>query len=389
MMRDKQMTNSKQQTRRDFFKLAGGTAAVAGMAATGSLAFSGAAAAADCAKPDFSGKQLKFKGPKQAVNVFSEDGVLREALFGRTVFTLPAYAPIWDFAGKRMTDLMKKFPGKTFEEADPEWFKAVDTQRTRVVDFLESRGIVVHRPAPLSEQMTKSFQAMSQMNVDGFGRDGQVSVGNRLFETAFMTPERMRNKYTYRYVTMELMRNGTEIMSTPQPLDTYDHDYDLEPLIEGGDVLVDHGHLYIGNSGMATNSLGIQWAKNAFPEWDVHEIKIKTNQFPHQHLDGLMVAFGDWGVVYEDDIVGGIAGLPEPLRKKQWIKMKLEEAEDKRGNFFAISPTDLVMMTEAKRLREAIKAARPEITIHHFPYAEVAAMGGGLRCSTQPIFREG
>jgi N-dimethylarginine dimethylaminohydrolase len=342
------------------------------------------------AQKDFSGKTAKYLGPKKSVNVFSEDGVLKEVLFGRIdTFILPEYHPSWDFTGKRATDLMKEFPGKTLKEADPEWYQKIETQMARVVKFLEGRGIVVHRPADLTETMKNTYQATSLMNIDGFARDGQVSVGDQMFETAFLTPERMRNKHTFRHVTMELMRNGTNIMSMPQPLDTYDHDFDQEPLIEGGDVILDRGHIYIGNSGLASSSLGVLWVKNAFPEWEVHEIKIKTDKFPHQHLDGVMVAFDDWGVILEEDIEGGIAGLPGLLRKKQWVKMTLEEAEGKLGNFFAISPTEIVMATEAKRLREAIQAARPEVTIHHFPYAEVGALGGALRCNIQPIFREG
>jgi N-dimethylarginine dimethylaminohydrolase len=227
------------------------------------------------------------------------------------------------------------------------------------------------------------------MNVDIYARDCQVSVGNTIFETAFMTPSRGRNKHTFRYVTMELMRNGFDIKSVPQPLDTYKHDMDLEPLIEGGDVSVDHGNIYIGHSGVASNNLGYQWLKNAYPDWDVHQIKIKTDRFPHQHLDCVMAQHKEWGVILEEDIEGGIEGLPEPLRKKQWVKMELEEAKLKLGNFIAISPTEVVMATEAKRLREAVQAARPELTIHHFPYGEVGAIGGSLRCNSHPIFREG
>ncbi|OAN17809.1 hypothetical protein A3K86_02500 [Photobacterium jeanii] len=379
----------KSFNRRDFFKLAGSTAAVAGVASTGALALSGVANAAT-AKKDFSGNNAAYQGPMKSINVYSEDGKLREVLFGRVDnLILPEYDPIWDFAGEATVNMLKKHGGKLFSEANPEWFAKAHSQIENVVSFLESKGIVVHRPADHTNDMINNYNNMSVMNVDTYCRDGQVSVGNTLFETAFMTPERGRNKHAVRYVTMELMRNGTDIKSMPQPLDTYNHDHDLEPLIEGGDVMIDHGHIYVGNSGKASNELGIQWMRNAYPEWKVHEIKIKTDKFPHQHLDCLMNAFGDWGVILEEDIVGGIEGLPEPLRNKQWIPMTAEEAHLKLANFIAISPTELVMATEAKRLREAIKAARPELTIYDFPYYEVGKIGGSLRCNTQPIFREG
>ena len=46
----------------------------------------------------------------------------------------------------------------------------------------------------------------------------------------------------------------TRVLAVPHPLDTYDHNMEEEPLIEGGDVMIDGDHIYIGNSGMA-----LQW----------------------------------------------------------------------------------------------------------------------------------
>lgn len=377
----------KTFNRRDFFKLTGSAAAVAGLASTGALALTGSAVAAT---PSFGGNNGQYKGPLTNVNVFSEDGRLREVFYGRIDnFRLPKYDPIFDFAGEHTVKLLKAKGGQLLSDADPAWYQRASEQMNRVIAFLESKGIIVHRPADLSEDMLRNYALNSSMVNDVYSRDSVVSVGNTMFETAFMTPDRSRNKHAVRYATMELMRNGTDIKSMPQPLDTYDHDMNLEPLIEGGDVMIDHGHIYIGNSGQASNSLGVQWVRNAYPDWEVHEIMIKTDRFPHQHLDCAMNAFSEWGVILEEDIVGGIAGLPEPLRKKQWIQMTLEEAKLKLGNFIAISPTEIVMATEAKRLREAIAAARPELTIHHFPYYDVGKIGGSFRCNTQPVFREG
>ncbi|USD63494.1 hypothetical protein J4N45_21175 [Vibrio sp. SCSIO 43140] len=379
----------KSLDRRNFFKLAGSAAAVAGVASTGALALSGVANAAT-AKTDFSGNNTAYQGPLKKINVFSEDGELKEVMFGRIDnFRLPEYNEIWDFAGKPTVDMLKEHGGKLFSEANPEWYNKAASQMETVVKFLESKGILVHRPADLTDDMKNDYNNHTNMNIDVYCRDGMVSVGNTLFETAFMTPERGRNKHAVRHLTMELMRNGTDIKSMPQPLDTYDHDHDLEPLIEGGDVMIDHGNIYVGNSGLASNKLGAQWIRNAYPEFNVHEIEISTEHFPHQHLDCVMNAFGDWGVILERDIVGGIAGLPESLRKKDWIQITEYEAAKKLANFIMISPTEIVMATEAERLRKEIQKLRPEIKIHHFPYYEVGKIGGSLRCNTQPIYRKG
>jgi N-dimethylarginine dimethylaminohydrolase len=276
-----------------------------------------------------------------------------------------------------------------FAEAEPEWNKKVTDSMERVVDFLEGQGIVVHRPRENTADELANFALSSTLNHNIYNRDSLVSIGNTLVETTFMTPERLRNKYAVRYLSMALMKAGNRVISMPQPLDTYDHNHDESPLVEGGDVEIGDGNIYIGNSGEASNSLGVLWFKRAFPDWNVHEIKISTERFPHQHLDCVMVAFSDWGCILSDDIVGGREGLPESLKKKQWIELKFEEATDKLANFIAINPEEVVMPVEAERLRKEVEALRPRIKVHAFPYYEVGKIGGSLRCNTCPIYREG
>jgi len=321
------------------------------------------------------------------VNCFSEDGELKEVIFGRVEDTvLPEYNPIYDFGGPKVVSLMKKYGNKLFSEADPEWYKKAHDSVEAVVDFLKTRGVIVHSPKEHSEDELKNFALQSKMNVNLYNRDSLVSIGNTLIETSFKTPERHRNKYAVRNLSMELMKNGNKIISTPQSLDTYDHNYKESPLLEGGDIEIDNGNIYVGNSGQASNELGILWLKNAFPDWKVHEIKIESSIFPHQHLDCVMVMMSTWGCALFEDIIGGFDGLPKELKKKKWIKLTREEATDKLSNFIAINPEEVVMATEAKRLRKEVE--KLGIKVHHFPYYEVGKLGGSLRCNTCPIYRK-
>ena len=249
-----------------------------------------------------------------------------------------------------------------------------------------SPGIVVHRPRENTKDELANFALSSTLNHNIYNRDSLVSIGNTLVECSFKTPERMRNKYAVRYVSMELMRNGNRVISMPQPLDTYEHNYDESPLAEGGDVEIEDGNIYIGNSDQATNSLGVTWFKSAFPDWNVHEIKISPKRFPHQHLDCVMVIGRKFGVILSED-VGGIKALPKPLQTKKWIELTLEEATSKLANFIFINPEEVLIASEAKRLRKEIE--KLGVKVHHFPYYEVGkTFGGSLRCNTCPIYRE-
>ncbi len=370
--------SKRTANRRDFLKATGAATAVVAI---------GANATMTTAKEKIAVAKHK---PLTKVNCFSEDGELKEVIFGRVDdFRLPGYDPIFDFTGPKTVGLLKKAGGKLFSEADPDWYKKAYDSIETVVDFLKGRGIVVHRPRKHTADEIANFALKSKLNINTYNRDSLVAVGNTLVESTFKTPERLRNKYAVRYVSMGLMKAGNRVISMPQPLDTYEHNDDESPLVEGGDVEIGDGHIYIGNSGAASNSLGVLWYKNAFPDWTVHEIKISTKNFVHQHLDCVMVMFSKWGLILSDDIVGGHKGLPEPLQKKKWIELEPNEAHDKLANIIAINPEEVVMPKEAERLRKEVESLRPRIKVHAFPYYHVGKIGGSLRCNTCPIYREG
>jgi hypothetical protein len=95
-------------TRRDFAKLIGAAAATAVV---------GIPAASSHAKRNTLSKHKPFT----KVNCFSEDGELKEVIFGTMEgFRLPAYNPIFDFAGPKIVDLLKRAGGEMFAEAEPE-----------------------------------------------------------------------------------------------------------------------------------------------------------------------------------------------------------------------------------------------------------------------------
>ncbi|MHC4177822.1 MAG: hypothetical protein ACYSWU_09960, partial [Planctomycetota bacterium] len=107
-----------------------------------------------------------------------------------------------------------------------------------------------------------------------------------------------------------------------------------------------------------------------------------------QHLDCAMVIGRKFGCVLIEDIIGGYKGLPEPLQKKRWIELTRDEAESKLANFIFINPEEVLMATEAERLRKEVE--KMGVKVHHFPYYDVGkTFGGSLRCNTCPIYRVG
>ncbi|MCZ6855914.1 MAG: hypothetical protein O7G86_18520 [Gammaproteobacteria bacterium] len=119
--------------------------------------------------------------PLSKVNCFSEDGELKEVIFGRVEgFRLPAYDPIYDFVGERAVNLMKKVPNELMSVSDPAWYKQAHESVEWVVDFIKSTGSVVHRPREHTADEDANFSLQSKMNCNLYDRDSMLAIGNTL-----------------------------------------------------------------------------------------------------------------------------------------------------------------------------------------------------------------
>ena len=68
--------------------------------------------------------------------------------------------------------------------------------------------------------------------------------------------------------------------------------------------------------------------------------------------------------------------------------LTLDEATSKLANFIFINPEEVLIASEAERLRKEIE--KLGVKVHHFPYYEVGKkFGGSLRCNTCQVYREG
>eukprot|EP01083_Nonionella_stella_P121180 363990_1 len=109
--------------------------------------------------------------PLARINVNSEDGELKEVMFGRIDdFILPKYSPRYDYAHPKVIDLVKKYPNTLFSEADPEWYKQLKQEMENIVQFLQSKGIIVYRPESHSKQQWDDFALIDKFNTNVYCR---------------------------------------------------------------------------------------------------------------------------------------------------------------------------------------------------------------------------
>lgn len=172
--------------------------------------------------------------------------------------------------------------------------------------------------------------------------------------------------------------------------------------IEGGDVMPWKGKLFVGYSKepdfskykvARTNEAGVEFLINNFKDWDVHAFELnKSDENPKEnalHLDCCFQPFGtDSGIIYK----GGFKNesdyqiLVNVFGQDNLIEIDQDEMYAMNSNIFSISPE--VVVSEESFSRVNSELINRGLTVEVIKYQETVKMGGLLRCSTLPVFRE-
>ena len=156
-----------------------------------------------------------------------------------------------------------------------------------------------------------------------------------------------------------------------------------QALLEGGDTFVLGRNIYVGNSGNASSTLGIQWLQKTLgPEYRVYEVPLSKKFL---HLDcALATPRPGLALVCREAF---IHGLPEFLKGWQIIDVSFEDAKDKMGcNGLILDNKTVLIADELPHLADALtKAGQTVLTT---PFSAVYKFGGAFRCWHHPLIRE-
>jgi len=154
-------------------------------------------------------------------------------------------------------------------------------------------------------------------------------------------------------------------------------------VIEGGDVLVHQGTVYIGIS-ERTNNEGIGWLKNHLPAgYTLIPILLKEGFL---HLDTVFnIVRGETALCCREAIE------PASLKKIEElffvIDVDFEEQFSLATNVFSVTPNDIVVDIRNQRTNEQL--AQRGFHIIPLDFQDISKIGGLFRCSTCPLLREG
>jgi N-dimethylarginine dimethylaminohydrolase len=323
-----------------------------------------------------------------AIWVDHEFGTLTEVVVGRPDgLTLPVLTEEMASEIDELNQLDPEFhtsgQGKLLVDFAPALAARIAEQVDGLATLLQARGLTVHRPRPLTaaEQLYPGNGQPGGSLI--FMRDPIVVIGDRIIELAMRYPFRRRQKFTLRET---LQRRAAEAgalfvaMPEPKPI-PMEAGWGDGPFLEGGDVLLNGRHIYVGLSGHASSASGAAWLQRLLGNGHAVETVAVSKGFIH--LDcvlslprpGLALACLE---ALPD-------GLPASLAGWEVIEVSLDEARRLGCNGLILDTQTYVMDATHQRLAEELSKRGTEVIT--VPYDAPAMFGGGLRCSHHPLRR--
>jgi N-dimethylarginine dimethylaminohydrolase len=227
---------------------------------------------------------------------------------------------------------------------------------------LETHGVEVHQPVPVDgvpDQLTP--------------RDIGFVVGD-VFVVASMATECRRDEW-----------KGIRHLLDGIPADRILH-APPDVVVEGGDIVLDRGTLYVGLSERTTPG-GAEFLRAHFS--DRYEIEtVRLRQLHHGedilHMDCTFLPVGSsHALIYPD----GFQEIPDSIRERyEWIEVDKDEQFELATNVLSISPTCVISRDVVARVNDELREIGLDVIEVRFD--ETPKSGGSFRCASLPLVRD-
>lgn len=159
-----------------------------------------------------------------------------------------------------------------------------------------------------------------------------------------------------------------------------------ECVVEGGDVILDRGMLYVGMA-QRTTAAGVDFLRERFGgRYEVVPVDLaRADDEPDVlHLDCTFVPVGDGFALICPD---GFHTVPEPIRENyQWLEVTREEQDQLATNVLVLSTQRVISRTSSVRVNAMLRDVGIEVT--EVTFREWTKSGGAFRCASLPLVRD-
>lgn len=322
-------------------------------------------------------------GKNLPVYVVSEFAPLRKVIVSESEYTdqvLPLshnYVPLDELEAHNMEirgDLV-------YEHADTQNQKKMAGELEALAKLLQRYGVEVERPRKFTQEERRVAVLLEGPThgkgmTNFFVRDPFIVAGEHVIEANFRKEYRRYEALTAR----EIFREAKSYVGMPVPDVS---DVNAGPFLEGGDVLVYHKRVFVGNSGYGSNSAGIAWLRKYLAQYgyEVEEVRLQGNIL---HLDCAMSLVREGlMIVCEDSFADG---TPQTFRDWDRITVPEKEAVNFAVNGLPVSP-DVYITDSAFRETIGKELEARGVTVEYLDFSASRKEMGSIHCSTQPLLR--
>ncbi len=225
--------------------------------------------------------------------------------------------------------------------------------------ILENQGIAVYQP--------KAVEAVPDQLTP---RDIGFVIGDTFVLSNMKNHSRWAEWRGIEYILRQL---DTPVIQVPE-----------EIMIEGGDVVIHDGFIYVGIS-ERTSRGAADFLARKFPDFEVIPIPLRNRRSGHEilHLDCAFMPVGNQKALFYPE---GFEEVPPAIScRYDLIEVTDEEQTELAVNVLSLSPQTVVSRRSAARVNALLRDAGLEII--ELDFDEAPKTGGSFRCCTLPLRR--
>jgi N-dimethylarginine dimethylaminohydrolase len=302
------------------------------------------------------------------LNITNETGRLKSVILGQpaSMGKIPTLEESYD--AKSYNSILKGI----FPKEDD-----IICEMTEFENILKKYDVQIYRP-----KIIKDYNQV-------FARDVAFVIEDKMIISNII-PDRADEQDAYRHIIDKI--SWRNIINLPETAH-----------IEGGDVIIWNDFIFIGTcfsqdyrnfKTARTNEYAIEILKEYFPKKRILDIELKKNDTePYKGILHLDCAFNPVGkdkcIIYKDGFVDedDYTLILDIFGEENCFHISDEEMFEMYPNIFSISNDTVVSDKTFTRLNNHLQDEW-NIKAEEINYREISKMGGLLRCSTLPLFRE-